>query len=65
MYLPFNIVNFHFDKTGILEWVILDNTYYNNPDPLIKGEVIKIHRLWTKEYYQDFEIITDEVCELA
>ena len=54
LYLPFRIRDFYTDKNGELEWVLLDNTYWDHPDPFVKGEYVKQYRLWTRNYYRDF-----------
>lgn len=54
LYLPFEIRDFHLGQDGELEWVLLDDSYYDHSDPLKSGVVIKRYRLWTREYYRDF-----------
>lgn len=54
-YLPFQIRNFHIDKNGMLKWIILDNSYYENSNYMERGYIKKIYKLWTTEFYQDFE----------
>ncbi|EMO57787.1 hypothetical protein LEP1GSC161_0340 [Leptospira santarosai str. CBC1416] len=50
------IRDFALDENGILEWVLLDNTYEKDSNPFHKRETIKEYRLWTTEYYQVFTI---------
>jgi len=59
MYTPFDIRDFNVDDNGELNWILLDNSYYKNDDPLKEGETVKIYRLWTREYHQDFEYIEE------
>ncbi len=59
MYLPFSIIDFNIGSDGKLDWVILDNTYYDNDDPFVEGVEREIRRLWTRETYQDFELLKE------
>lgn len=55
MYTPDRIRDFAFDDKGILLWVLLDNSITDNTDPY-KNPIEKVvYRLWTREYYQDFD----------
>lgn len=54
LYLPFRIRDFYLDRNGNLEWVLLDNTYWDHSDPFSDGKYVKEYRLWTKDYYRDF-----------
>lgn len=55
LYLPFKIRDFNINADdGELDWVILDNSYWNHPDPFKAGEDIIKYTLWTREYCQHF-----------
>lgn len=59
-YYPEDIIDFHISKEdGKLDWIILDNSYYDNSDPFLPGVNKNIRRLWTRESYQDFELIEE------
>jgi hypothetical protein len=54
-YLPFQIRNFNINKEdGELDWVLLDNSYYDQPDPMVKGETVYKYTLWTRTTSQNF-----------
>ncbi|WP_243397164.1 phage portal protein [Leptospira kmetyi] len=48
------IRDYAIDEKGALLWVLLDNSYLDDEDPLSERKKIVEYRLWTKEYYQDF-----------
>lgn len=54
LYLPFEIRDFHLGDDGELEWIILDDSYYDHSDPMIAGVVVERYRLWRRTSYQDF-----------
>lgn len=54
LYHPWQIRNFNIGKDGKLNWLLLDNTYYDNTDPFQIAGYKVLYRLWTREYYQDF-----------
>jgi hypothetical protein len=54
LYMPWQIRNFHYDKSGALEWLVLDNSYFDNPDPAKIPRIKLSFRKWTPTYYQDF-----------
>ena len=54
LYYPSQIKDFHFDKNGRLAWVLLDNSYYDNSNPLQEAGTVTIYRLWTPDNYTDF-----------
>lgn len=58
MYLPFKIRDFSINRfDGELDWVLLDDSYVDNSDPL-KTSVNKIiYTLWKRETYQKFELV--------
>jgi len=58
MYHPWQIRNYYCDENNILQWVLLDNTYYDNSDPYKQAQYVTQYRLWTKEYYQDFTSVS-------
>jgi hypothetical protein len=54
-YLPFQIRNFNINKTdGELDWVLLDNSYYDQTDPFADGQTIFKYTLWTRTTSQNF-----------
>jgi hypothetical protein len=61
VYLPFKIRDFSINRDDSkLNWVLLDNSYTDNTEPLeVEKEVIS-YRLWTREYFQDFEKDSDD-----
>ena len=59
LYFPFQIRDFHKGEDGLIDWVILDNTYYDNSDVWKEGTERKIYRHWTRTTFQDFEIIKE------
>ena len=63
MYLPFQIRDFNISRTGELEWVLLDNSYLDNTNPLAESVERVVYRLWTKTTYQDFEQLNEETGE--
>lgn len=60
IYLPWQIREYACDDQMNLEWVLLDDTREIKTDPLAKPERKKIYRLWTKTYFEDFEIKTSD-----
>ena len=56
LYMPFDIRDFHVGEDGKLDWIILDNTHYDNSDITQEGVYKNVYRVWTREYYQDFEM---------
>jgi len=55
LYLPFKIIDFNINvNDGELDWVILDNSYWDHPDPFVVGQNITKYTLWTREYCQHF-----------
>lgn len=54
-YLPFKIVDFDTNNDdGELNWIILDDSYYEHSDPFSKGKYVVVHTLWTRESHQKF-----------
>lgn len=56
IYTPWQIRDFACDEMMNLEWVLLDDSRTVKASPVEKAEYKKIYRLWTRSYYQDFEI---------
>ncbi len=56
LYMPFQIRDFHIAEDGKLDWLILDNSYYDNSDYMTNGVQKTVYRLWTREFYQDYEL---------
>jgi len=55
MYLPFKIIDFDTNNDdGLLNWIILDDSYYEHTDPFSDGKIVDRHRLWTRTFHQDF-----------
>jgi hypothetical protein len=55
LYLPFKIRDFNINANdGELDWVILDNSYWDHPDPFSAGKDVIKYTLWTREYCQHF-----------
>ncbi|WP_407936758.1 YlbF family regulator [Leptospira santarosai] len=51
------IRDFSVDETGELLWILLDNTYEKDSDPFSERKKMEEYRLWTREYFQDFQKI--------
>lgn len=60
LYFPFQIRDFHVAEDGMLDWLILDNSFYDNSDIMEEGHDRTIYRVWTREYFQDFEEVTTD-----
>lgn len=60
LYLPFQIRDFHIAEDGLLDWIILDNSFYDNSDIMREGVNRTVYRVWTRSYYQDFEIVNTD-----
>jgi len=58
-YSPSQICDFEIDDNGVLQWIILDNSYLDKTDPFKAPETKQIRRLWTNKIYQDVETIKD------
>ncbi len=56
MYFPWHIRDFACDDQMGLEWVLLDDSRTEKPDPFKESIHRCIYRLWTKTDYYDFEI---------
>lgn len=54
-YHPNKISDFYVDDEGCLKWIILDNSYIDSCDPFQEAKKVQSKRLWTEEFYQDFE----------
>lgn len=59
MYMPWQIRDFATDDQMNLLWVLLDDCKTEKADPFTAAVEKKIYRLWTKTFYQDFEIKED------
>ena len=56
LYLPFRIRDFNINiNDGELDWVILDNSYYDHTNPLQPGQEVTRYTLWTRTGYWNFE----------
>jgi hypothetical protein len=55
MYEPFKIRDFNISDNGVLNWILLDNSYCDNSDPMSEPKEITRYRLWKPNSYQDFE----------
>jgi hypothetical protein len=54
LYMPWSIRDFHYDSSGTLQWLVLDNTTITNENPFDIPRAHVSFRLWTPEYFQDF-----------
>lgn len=61
MYMPWQIRDFACDDQMNLLWVLLDDCRTEKSDPLKPAQERKIFKLWTRSFYQDFEIKQDQV----
>ena len=59
-YYPHQIRDFAVNEDGDLVWVLLDDSRPEKADPFTKESVKTVYRLWTAEFYQDFEIKKNE-----
>lgn len=56
LYLPQRIRDFSISPDdGMLEWVILDDSYDKHSDPFVPNKKMIKYTLWTRTYYQTFE----------
>lgn len=55
LYFPWQIRDFSFDDKGELIWIILDNTFLENKDPLKKAEKKEVFGLWERDTYKEIE----------
>lgn len=56
LYKPERIRDFSVDKLGNLIWVLLDNSYLDNSDPLVPDKEVVKYRLWTVTDWTDYII---------
>lgn len=63
LYLPFKIRDFNIDENGDLDWVLLDNSYYDHSDPFQPGKTVELFRLWTRTSYRDFQRLGDVITD--
>lgn len=47
-------------ETGKFLWVLLDDSYVDNTDPLVPERTVKRRTLWTPEFIRRYEIKTDD-----
>lgn len=57
-YQPMQIRDFYCED-GALQWIILDNSEREADNPFMPAKTKRCYRLWTREYYQDFEMQED------
>jgi len=56
LYLPFKIRDFSINNDdGELNWVLLDDSYFSNDNPLAEGVLIIKYTLWTRDTYKIYE----------
>jgi len=56
LYLPFRIRDFNINSDdGGLDWVILDNSFYDHSDPMSLGVTVTRYTLWDRMGYENFE----------
>ena len=48
LYTALQVPDWYIDSNGELQWIITEGTEYIANDPLIKAQVFKVRRLWTK-----------------
>lgn len=65
IYTPFQIRNFSVTEDLELSWVLLDNSMVDSSDPFSAPVKKRQYRLWTPEYYQDFDIKEDGKKEIV
>lgn len=61
LYYPWQIRDFAFGDDGTLLWVLLDDSHTKKDNPLIEAESITVYRLWTPEFFQDFDLTNEKV----
>lgn len=59
-YYPNQIRDFAVNEDGELIWVLLDDSRPEKTNPFAKETIKTVYRLWTAEFYQDFEITKGE-----
>jgi len=56
LYLPFRIRDFNINvDDGALDWIVLDNSYYDHADPFQAGKEVTRYTLWTRTTYTVYE----------
>lgn len=61
IYYPWQIRDYGLDDKGNTDWIILDDSYEDKEDPFEKSIKKECYTLWTKTYFQRFEIkVTDK-----
>ncbi len=55
IYKPWQIRDFYY-QDGVLQWVLLDNTYIEKSDPTVAEEEIIGYRLWDTMKFVDYKI---------
>lgn len=58
LYMPWQIRNFYHDENGILKWLLVDNSIYDNSNPFEINTIKLSYRLWMPDHYQDFTTST-------
>lgn len=61
VYWPSQIRDFSVADDLSINWILLDNSYIDNSDPMQCAVTITQYRLWTREFYQDWTFIGDDV----
>lgn len=56
IYWPEEIRDYSYDSKGELQWVLLDNSYTDDSNPMAEAVTVEEYRLWTKTQWQDFTI---------
>jgi len=59
LYYPWQIRDFDLDNDGVLNWVLLDNTYVDSSDPFQEPQTVNLYRLWTRTSFYDIEFDED------
>jgi hypothetical protein len=60
IYFPAQIRDFSVSDDLSIDWILLDNSYIDNSNPMVEAVNIKQYRLWTREYYQDWTFVNDD-----
>ncbi len=55
LYFPWEIRDLACDDAGELEWILLDNSFVDKSNPMEPEKPHTMYRLWTREFFQDFE----------
>ena len=56
LYSPLDVVDWHFDAKGELEWLLTEGISWDNTDPMVESEEKCVRRLWLPGKVIEFDI---------